>query len=247
MRSSLGQLKRIRPGVTSVRQKDSRAVQVDLVWEADEPMPNGFRPFVHFVDQENEIVFQASCDPLPWSDGDKGRFALKANAQLPGDRESGETFELRVGMYHPTAGGRRLLLMGDDDGEQRIRLGTLRLTGEHDADAGIHWTPQKTTHGPYLDRNNLDAKPIDFGWIVTAGGCRLTRRDGDLLLTPLPEEFADIQWDVRWDRLPWNLPRPTRVEALSESGDVLWEQPLGESLVIKHDPEVFTYRLAKGQ
>ncbi len=242
-RSSLGNVKRIRPRVTSLRQSDPRTIELELVWEADEPIPHGFRPFLHFVDEQGEIVFQASWSGLPWRDGEQGRFKMKATAALPADHDSGDSFALRIGMYDPTSGGSRLRLLGDDDGESRIRSGQLRLTGQTDTDRSILWTPHQATADPFLRRSNPRARPIDFGWIITAGGCRLTRREDDVPLTPLPDDSSGTQYEIRWDRLPWTLPRPTRVVALGESGDVLWQRPLEGPLVISHDPAAFAYHI----
>jgi hypothetical protein len=95
-----------------------------------------------------------------------------------------------------------------------------------------------------LDRFNVNLLPVDFGWVLTAGGCRLERHDDFVVLTPLPEEYAGgTGWTLRWDRLPWKLPRPTRVIAIDEASRTIWERALDGLIVIEHDPAAFAYRL----
>lgn len=243
-RGSLGQLKRIHPEVSIFRQTAPGTFALETTWDAAEPIPGGYRPFLHFVNDEDEIAFQASSGALPWNNAATGQFTLKATATIPPSARSGDEYELRVGLYNPTAGGNRLLLLGDDDGERRIRLGTLRLATEENDTPQINWTARQSLPDPYLQRNNLSAKPIDFGWLVTAGGCRLTREEDGVLLTPLPDEFGNATWEVRWNRLPWNLPHPTRVEALSESGEMLWNRAIDGEITIDHDVAAFAYRFA---
>jgi len=165
---------------------------------------------------------------------------------LPEGCKPGEKFELRVGFYHPGAGGPRLAILGTDDGELRIRLGTIELTGEGGTVSGVRWTPLADAPDPLLARQNPQATPIDFGPIVTAGGCRLTRQDESLVLTPLPDSGSvGTEYQLRWDRLPWPLPVPTHVQALAEDGHVLKTDPVPEPIAIPCQPEVFAYRFVR--
>ena len=246
VRGSLGQRKRIRPEVANFQSETPDRLEMTIDWNAAQPVPAGYRPFLHFVDAEGEIVFQASFDRKTASEGETPRLPMIAAAALPADCKPGDEFELRVGFYHPTSGGGRLLLLGDDDGEQRFRLGKLQVEGEGDRVASLKWTRHETPDGTQWERFNMDARPIDFGWVVTAGGCRLTRQNDAVLLTPLPEEYAGGSgWTLRWDRLPWKLPRPNQVTALDESGKEIWARAFDDSSVIPHDPAVFAYRLQR--
>jgi len=98
-----------------------------------------------------------------------------------------------------------------------------------------------------LERQNPEGKPIDFGPLVTAGGCRLTRRQNTLVITPLPgEDKPEFTVRLRWAALPWRLPEPTGVEAVAEDGSLLSRRPLrreGDAVIVDCGPGVFCYRL----
>ena len=94
-------------------------------------------------------------------------------------------------------------------------------------------------------RVNLDAAPIDFGGIVTAGGCRIEKDGKGLRVTALPfSEAFDVCID--WSALPWELPVPTRIEYLDSAGTVRRTSPAlpeNGAVVIAFQPEDFGCRL----
>jgi hypothetical protein len=218
-----------------------------LVWQFDEPAPEGYRPFIHFVDDEGEILFQSNYDHTLLADRRTGRIAMPCTAYVPLACRPGEKLELRIGFYSPSRGGPRLALTGADDGERRYRLGTVEFAGEGSRIAGIRWTPLRVGPDRYLARQNAAALPIDFGLVVTAGGCRISRSDESVILTPLPKS-ATVRsvFEVRWDKLPWNLPRPTHVRMLAEDGKVVGREALGETIRIECGPDVIEYKLTAG-
>ena len=235
---------RIRPTVAEVRPGTARRLELALDWQVDDPIPEGYRPFIHFVDTAGEIVFQGSYDLNAVSRQETGRLRLPVTAQVPEARKVGESFELRVGLYPPGRNAPRLAILGADDGELRIRLGTVKIVDQADAETGIQWEPLVQQEDPYLARNNPDAKAVDFGYVVTPSACRLTREGQSLILTPLPDEPATgTSWELRWDQLPWQLPRPTRLVTIAEDGSVLEEKPVGDRILIQHTPGAFAYRL----
>ncbi len=164
----------IRVTVDDVEHAGGREVRMTVQWQADVPIPEGYRPFLHFCDHEGEIVFQANQDPRAFASSRKGKIAARAAAQIPGDLQPGDSVGLRIGLYDPS-GGDRLLLAGPGDGTRRIRTGTLRLEGEENGVTGITWTPHAPEPDPLLARLNPEAKPIDFGPVVTASACRRFR------------------------------------------------------------------------
>jgi hypothetical protein len=213
-----------------------------IVWQIDEPVPDSYRPFIHFVDEEGEILFQADGNHLLLAGRRSGRVTMPCTAYVPQECRPGETLEMRIGFYSPSRGGARLALMGADDGERRYRLGTLEVEGEGDRTSAIRWKPLKVGPDPYLARQNVAAQPIDFGPVVTAGGCRISRLEETVRLTPLPESGSVRSvFEVRWDKLPWNLPRPTHVKMEAEDGQVVGREALGETIRMECRPDVFRY------
>ena len=98
-----------------------------------------------------------------------------------------------------------------------------------------------------LARQNPKGKPIDFGPLVTAGGCRLAREGDALVLTPLPGDGGpEFAVRLRWAALPWQLPEPSHLEVVGEDSGVLSRRPVrreGEAFVVDCSPGVFCYRL----
>ncbi|TWT79973.1 hypothetical protein CA13_13850 [Planctomycetes bacterium CA13] len=242
-RSSIGELACIEPRIVGFDAHSANQLRFVIDWKLADPIPTGFKPFLHFVDQEEKIAFQAAnIDEFPQS-GKTGTFSIRATGKLPQTCTKGDEFELRVGFYDPSGNHHRLPLIGNRDDERRIRLGKITVTGEMDAATTVEWTTFKHDRDSFLDRNNIDAKPVDFEWVVTPGSCRITRDGDTVVLTPLPNENAKrTSWKVHWDALPWSLPTPNRVIAIRESGEVLWKRPLDQKNNFQHDPEAFAYR-----
>jgi hypothetical protein len=215
-----------------------------LDWQIDDTIPEGYRPFIHFVDAAGEIAFQGVYDLSAVSEHGIGRLRLPVVAHVPESRKVGERFELRVGLYPPGRNAPRLAILGADDGELRIRLGSIKIVGPNDTPTGIQWEPLVERADPFLARNNLEAAAVDFGYVVTPSACRLTRDGQSLLVTPLPEESAGTTWEIRWEQLPWRLPRPRRLAAIAEDGRVLQEKRIGDRILIRHKRGVFAYRVS---
>ncbi|MHC4251054.1 MAG: hypothetical protein ACYS9X_18185 [Planctomycetota bacterium] len=151
---------------------------------------------------------------------------------------------MRAGLWDESG---RCRLVGVDDGERRYRLGTLRLNGRGGDVTGGTWTPVKPEADPTLARMNVEGREVDFGAVATDGALRLTREGDAVLVTPLP---GSARFDVRiaWGELPWRLPEPRSVEAISETGEVLSRGPVGRrghEVAVTCEPGVFAYRLAR--
>jgi hypothetical protein len=239
----------IRVEVLGLEPRGPGRYELALRWQLDDPLPAGFRPFFHFVDPQRDgdgIVFQASGATAKLSTAQHGAILDSVRFSLPGDCRPGQSWELRYGFYQP-GNGARLALRGAEDGTHRIGLGTIRLEGSlgHLAAAWRERPPQGPD--PLLARWNPQGKAVDFGCVITAGGCRLTRVENSLLVTPLPQKLGPpFAARLRWDRLPWGLAPPGHVEALDADGKVLWraEARLQQGLILISGPaETFAYRL----
>ncbi|TWU36103.1 DUF5696 domain-containing protein [Novipirellula artificiosorum] len=243
-RSTIGGGARIWPKVTSFDSTSPKQANLTTEWKLDEDVPDDFRPFLHFVDDENQIAFQGWMDPALLFTGPAQLVRVPATVRLPETVRPGDSFELRVGFYDPSGTKERLKLMSGDDGERRVTLGQLTVEGGGDQVTGLTWTSTEDRPNPLLQRSNPRAKQVDFGWVVTAGSCRLTRQEDSLLLTPLPDEnAAKVHWELRLDQLPWSVPKPTQITAIDESGMELWQKPFDEGEPLVHDPVAFAYRL----
>ena len=247
-RRPVGGPRRIRLAVEQVRYQGDRRFELALQWHADDPIPAGWTPFFHIVDQQGEILFQASHVPGRFILPRQGEYTATASGQFPKEIGPGTSLQLRFGLYrHDT--GERLALASTEDGEHRTTLGTLALEGPADKPTGITWTPAKPETDPLMSRFNPEGKPIDFGAIVTADGCRLTRESACLLVTPLPmPDDAKFTARLRWSALPWALPEPTHLELIADDGKVLDRRPLvreGDLIVVECPGDALACRLVR--
>jgi hypothetical protein len=215
----------IRLSMKGICRLEPRRYAIDLQWQADRPIPAGWRPFYHFVDTKGEILFQAFSEPGDFTSR-QGTIAMRAVVSIPEQYQAGQSFELRYGIHNPGS-PQRLQLAGPDDGTQRIRLGTIGLEGQQGELTGVSWSDYHAAPDALLARQNPQAKPIDFGELVTAGGCRIRRLGSRLEITPLPQSSGGhFVARLRWDRLPWKLPEPQSVERLGIDGQVLGKEPV---------------------
>jgi hypothetical protein len=236
----------IRMTVGNARVPGGRDLEMSLSWQVDRPVPEGYRPFLHFVDAAGEILFQAGQDPSAFAEGKTGAIASVVHGHVPDGLPLAEPVELRMGFYRP-ADGHRLSLAGEDDGERRIRIGTIRLKEKDKRIAAVDYQRRPASPDPWLLRQNPEAKPIDFGGVTTAGGCRLAVDGGALVVTPLPAALGP-KCGVRIEpaRLPWRLPRLAHVEAIGEDGRSAGRRPAvrdGDAIVVTCEPGVFAYRV----
>ncbi len=239
--------RRIRPSAPELRRTDERAFTLAMRWQADDPIPENYRPFLHFCDQQGEILFQASQEPEPLSKARQGLILADARGHVPSTAKPGDEFELLVGLYDPVGGG-RLALSGPSTGDQRIRLGKLRVEGEDERVTGLVWTPYEGTEAdPYLTLLNPERIPVNFGAVTTAGGIRLRPVAGSLVMTILPDERRpEFDVAIRLSELPWTVKTPAVVEAMAEDGSVLSREAIATTeggVTITCRPDVFEYRL----
>ncbi|MDR3635290.1 MAG: DUF5696 domain-containing protein [Isosphaeraceae bacterium] len=237
---------RIRPSVSDVRLVGAKAFTLAVRWQADDAIPEGLQPFLHFCDARGEIAFQAAQEPGAGRDRATKVVRAVANGNLPVSAAPGAAFELYAGLFDPKT-GKRATLFGPDDGQSRVRLGTLHIDGRGGSVTGLTWTPVKPAADPLLARLNPQRKAVDFGALVTAGGVRLTREGRAIVLTPLPSDAPnELSVTLHTKVLPWNAGMPNRVEAVAEDGRVLAGEQArrsGDDVAITCRPGVFRYRL----
>ena len=239
---------RIRPVVENFRCEEGRTCEFDLVWNATTPIPEGYVPFLHFNNSEGEILFQATQQPQSFDDGRKGELRRNVRVTVPESVPADDDIGFTVGFYRPGSGA-RLELDLVDDGSRRYKLGSIRVEKAPDGKTQVRWTGVPLKENTAYSRENVLARPVDFGTVVTAGGCRIAVDGKRLVLTPLPAEKgprATVR--IRPAALEWNLGPLNTVEALDIDGKVLSKRPVtikdGE-LELLMEPGVFQYRVGE--
>jgi len=242
----------IQPSIGEVQKAGDRRLTMKIRWQADDPIPAGWCPFVHFCDDEGEIIFQGQHQPGVFETSQQGALEYPITCEIPAELPVGTKLELMVGIYH-RGDGERMWITGPDDGNRRVRLGHICLEGSDGRVTGVDWQPMPEAADPVLARQNPSARPIDFGAVITSGACRLTPQGDALLVTPLPwpreTEVASrnaFSVQIRWSSLPWSLAAPVAVERLAEDGTVLGRESIGrrgELIELRCEAGTFAYRL----
>ena len=177
---------RIHPAIAEFRQTGNRAFALSYEWHVGETLSRDYHCFVHFVNGEN-IVFQNDHDlPRPgstWKIGETLRDGPH-EVRVPDSLLDGD-YDVRIGLFLPAAG--RLPLQGRNDGQDRIRAGTLQL---RDGGRTLSFEPEPpATDGEteiYQHRLNLTGKPLDFGDVRTDGSILVRRENDEWVLRALP-------------------------------------------------------------
>ena len=279
---------RIHLTVKSVEPFEDRELRWNLVYQLNQAVPTGFRPFLHLCDAEGEIVTQAGFDARVL-EGRTGDVEVEARCRLPAEMRLPVALELRYGFYRPSDGqrlyleelrfgvsrpgdGQRFTLSGRDDGTRRIRAGVTKVSPGSDRSYEVTWSALKagdvqaaSAKDPapeyfveqqdqfdaaeaWVQRQNIEGKPIDFGAVATADGVRITLIKDGLLLTPLPEGPAEGSVIVlRPAKLPWKLPalrRATTIDAQGRPGEKVPLAPDGNAISVVCPSGSFAVRLS---
>jgi hypothetical protein len=177
-------IQRILPMAVAFRQNGMRSFRLGYDWQVAQTLPTDYLCFVHFVGSHG-IAFQ-NDHALPratstWKTGETLHDGPH-DIRLPADLPDGD-YSLRVGLYLPTLG--RLALQGNDDGENRIRLGTIRVL-----QSGQQITFESETVSNTDDIYQRDLNPaanvLDFGDVRTSGSILVRREGGEWVLRALP-------------------------------------------------------------
>ena len=203
--------------ITSV---GGRTIQLSLNWDLRAPLDPAMRIFVHFIDSKDNIAFQAD-HPFPAEAASEAKaFSTAAQAQLPPECQTGDHFEIRVGVFQP---GKGQCLMEQAHHERRfIAAGTLVFEGEEGKLPRISYAKQVLETDHYYLRMNREGKAVSFEEAVTDGAFRLTREGARLILLPLPDSPAfDISLNL--EALPFAAAKPGQITTEKQDGTRLHE------------------------
>jgi len=176
------------PRSSDVKQIGPRQFQVRFSFDVTQKVPDGYLVFVHLVSKDlkdnSGIVaqFPVGIDTAPptWPVGSQIQGSI-VPVTLPEDLKDG-VYEIRVGMWSPTGGG-RLLLNGRDDGQSRYRVA--RLTVSNGGQTIISTPIPPRPPSEYAPNSHT----VDFGSVSTNGCVEMTKRAaGKWTLIPLPRD-----------------------------------------------------------
>jgi len=226
----------------SLRLVEGRRFEARLQWTATGPVPEDLSVYVHFLDKDKEILFQADHRPDPPTSQWNGEAVTIGAGMIPEAYAVGDTFTLAAGLWKP--GDARRFIRGSTRDDVSVVLATVRLDGSDGQVTAITATPPERREDPWLARMNSSGVAVDFGGVTTNGGCRLYPDKDALVILPLPDSLAfEVTLDLA--ALPFGPDKPVRVECETLDGAFI-DHPFrteGSRVTVLCEPGAFAYRL----
>lgn len=226
----------------SLRLTEGRVLEIPLRWTAAGSIPEDLSVYVHFLDKDKKILFQADHRPDPPTSQWIGDAVTVGRAVLPETHKPGDEVTLVAGLWKP--GDARRPIQGSMRGDASVILGTVHLEGTDGQITGVTVTPPVQEPDLWLARMNPEGIPADFGGVLTNGGCRLYPDKGALVIVPLPDSAAfEVTLDL--PALPFGPAAPARVECEALDG-AFSDHPFrveGSRVILRCEPGAFAYRV----
>ncbi len=210
----------VMPHVTSVEDLGNRRFRLHIDWQVLQPVPEGFKPFLHFANEQGangeSILFQGGLNLDPTKLTRIGTYPSTAEVTIPDSVKLPADIGIRFGLYHAGTDGRRLPLLGPLDGTGRARGGRIHAEGKDGQAVVLRWQaePPDPAINARLERLNLENKLIDFGPVATSGAFRLVYSGNVWELIPLPGSPA-FPVELQLDKLN---ARGQKIQALTAIG-----------------------------
>jgi len=236
--------------VTGVDDLGNRRFRLRIDWQVVQPVPPGFKPFVHFVDEKDGsgegILFQGGFNLDPAKLTQVGTYSSTGEVTVPASVAAPARIGIRLGIYHAATDGRRLPMLGAVDRTGRARGGDIHVEG-----GSISWQPEPPdpTVAELAERLNTSGKPIDFGPAATNGAFRLLYGGATWQLIPLPGSSA-FQVELRLNQLNASGQKVQAIAALDadgNAGDQVKFQQDGPTVRFDAAAQVFAYRISLAQ
>jgi hypothetical protein len=229
----------------SLTHGEGRSFEVTLEWNVTGTIEEDLVVYIHFMDDQGNILFQADGRPHPPTTEWQGTLVTTGRGTVPETVKAGATLSLQAGLWAP--GNGRRPLQHDVHGNGSVRLAEVALQGDDTACTGFEVAPVPPEHTALLARMNPENTMIDFDGVITNGACRITRRGQALEIIPLPDSTTfSLQIDL--SRLPFEIAAPKDLECEDNAG-VIRKIPVeleGSTFSIECDADVFVYRTIPG-
>ncbi|NLN92092.1 MAG: hypothetical protein GX130_02130 [Candidatus Hydrogenedens sp.] len=193
---------------STVTLEKEKYFELSLHWKPHGPLTRGLKVFVHFLNEDDSIAFQADHSFFIGSGKADEPFVTSASRTLPDFSRPGDEFKIRAGIF--VEGLQRCTILNSTLEEKSFFLGTLRCEGEDDEITALTYTPASVKINPIFSRFNLEKKRMNFDGIVTDGAFRLTKEENSLVLMPLPENAAFTAF-IDLKKLPFTVAVPKRM------------------------------------
>jgi len=234
------------PKVIGVDDLGNRRFRLRIDWLVSKPIPAGYKPFLHFVDEKisnsEEVLFQGSLKLNPLQLGTVGTYSSTAEVTVPAGITDNRRIAIRFGLYQPT-GGKRLPMPGTVDTTGRARGGSIRVK-----DHSIQWQPELPDPkvAAQTCRLNMSGSLVDFGPVSTNGAFRLNYDGTEWKLIPLPDS-SSFKVNLRLNELNATGRKAAAINAVDADGNIVDRVKFlqeGESVRFDTAAGVFAYRIS---
>jgi hypothetical protein len=212
---------RILPTAADFRFTGDRSFSLDYEWQVGETLREDYGCFVHFV-SSRDISFQDD-HALPratstWKMGETLHDGPH-DIHLPADLPDGD-YSVRIGLFNSPLG--RLALQGNDDGEKRIRVGTVHV---HNSGQEITFEGETVLSNDDIYQQDLNpaGNVLDFGDVRTSGSILARREGGEWVLRALPRT-GDFMVDLNSARFG----HPASVRCVAGSSTTVFPETQGD-------------------
>ncbi|WP_165227259.1 DUF5696 domain-containing protein [Aquisphaera insulae] len=185
---------RVRPAIDRFEAAGTRTIRATYVWKVKDPVPRDYHCFVHFFkkgDTGSHILFQQDhALAIPSSRWAAGRTIKDGPHEfaIPENIADGE-YTWTIGLFTERDG--RAALDGVQDGDARIRLGTLKVANGGRTLRLDRETAEDESGGAiYLEHVNAENRIVDFGSVRTDGGVLLRRQGSRWTAWVFPRDRA---------------------------------------------------------
>jgi len=235
--------------VVGVDDLGNRRFRLRIDWQVVQPVPPGYRPFVHFVDEKSDkgegILFQAALNLDPAKLSEAGTISSTAEVTVPAGVVAPAVIAIRFGLYHADGDGQRLPMPVAMDPGHRARGGNLQV-----GPTAITWQPEPPDPAvaARAARLNLSGKVVDFGPAATNGAFRLSFSGTHWQLIPLPGSSA-FHVDLHLDQLNAPGQKVQSITPVDEDGTAGGPVPFQQEGPIVHfdtAAKVFAYDISVG-
>ncbi|MFA7691409.1 MAG: hypothetical protein WCX86_00770 [Candidatus Hydrogenedentales bacterium] len=225
-----------------LKLREDRSFEIQLQWLAEGKASEDLRVFVHFLDDDGNILFQADHQSDMPTQAWNGTIQTIGQGTIPEAYQKGDSFRLFAGLWKP--GVARRYLKNSYRDEAAVYLGQVTLDGEDDKVNALLLTPPEPEENPLMARMNPLRIPVDFGGVITNGACRIAPHQDSLVVTLLPEE-PDFELILDLKQLPFAPAAPSVVHAEMIDGSIKEEhfKQEDEQLILQCSSDVFAYTI----
>jgi len=239
----------IEPYLSEFTYLGERKFRIKYRWVVTGPVDKNYACFVHFTDENGEILFQndhqLSRPTKKWEPGstiEDGPYTIKIPENL--DLKS---CDIRIGLWEaPPGSGARAALKGNNDGQDRYIIGRIIVEQKDGAIVNLKASVSREGEGGFVAKNPPGTS-VDFGTLVTNAAMRISKEKNALVVLPIPHGQT-FNLTLRLNKITGDKPaKVSKITALDrdkkELGKVDFKESGGAITFSGTYPDAWYYRI----